>query len=334
VITSFYLETHNMIRDITGYGAGKGPFLTVHDGFRGISTSNGFLPGTDRVGLDTHPYFAFDGTPNIEPIATGTGAAAGGKWPKEACSRWAESMNNSRVDMGVTVAGEWSLGFNDCGLFLRGVNTPAVYGGDCAQWQDASGWDDATKAGLTALAMAQMDTFGDYFFWTWKIGNSTNNRVESPLWSYQLGLQGGWMPADPRQAVGKCAELGVEGTPFDGTFKPWMTGGAGAGTVSDSASFPWPPATINGYQSFTASGTALPSYTATGTVVTMPPPSITASGAQSVSVGNGWFNTQDTASAPTPVSGCSYPPAWAASGLSIPATACGATGISAPTARR
>ena len=35
-----------MIRGITGYGAGNGPFISIHDGFEGTASWAGFLPGS------------------------------------------------------------------------------------------------------------------------------------------------------------------------------------------------------------------------------------------------------------------------------------------------
>jgi len=76
----------------------------------------------------------------------------------------------SRSNFGVTVAGEFSNGFNDCGLFLKGVaGRGTTYGGNCADWQDSSNWSAATKAGLKKYAEASMDALGDWFFWTWKV---------------------------------------------------------------------------------------------------------------------------------------------------------------------
>lgn len=88
-----YLEAHTMIRSITGYGAGHGPFIVIHDGFTGLQSWTGFLPQSDRIALDTHPYFAFDGSPATTPIDTGTGPNAGGTWPQAACQRWAQGTN-------------------------------------------------------------------------------------------------------------------------------------------------------------------------------------------------------------------------------------------------
>jgi len=63
-----------MIRDITGIGEGNGPFITFHDGFTGTPVRNvtsggwlGWMPGMDRVALDTHPYLCFS-TPNNDGI--------------------------------------------------------------------------------------------------------------------------------------------------------------------------------------------------------------------------------------------------------------------------
>ncbi|KAJ6528562.1 glycoside hydrolase superfamily [Mycena capillaripes] len=329
-LTSFYLEAHNMIRSITGTGAGNGPFISIHDGFDGVPSWAGFLPGSDRIILDTHPYFAFDQQPNDSPIATSTDpASAGGIWPHQACNSWGPSLNTSRSAFGVTVAGEFSNGYNDCGLYLIGVNGTTHYGGDCSFWEDSSTWNDTTKAGVLQFALASMDATQDWFFWTWKIGAAADGVVRSPLWSYQLGLEGGWMPKDPRVASGVCASLGVSGPVFDGAFSAWQTGGAGAGTIAASATNAfgqWPPASIANVD---ALATLLPTYTATATIasLTFITPSATGSAATitpTASVGSGWFDASDTASMVTAVAGCTYPDAWSAVSSPVPALCTGA----------
>lgn len=74
----------------------------------------------------------------------------------------------SRTAFGVTIAGEWSNALNDCGLFMRGTTLTATFA-DCTPWTDSSTWSPGTKAGLMRFAMASMDAFGDWFFWTWKV---------------------------------------------------------------------------------------------------------------------------------------------------------------------
>lgn len=87
-----------MIRGITGIGAGNGPVIALHDGFQGIASLADFLPGSDRVAADQHPYLAFNGAANTDPVDTGVGPGAGGGWPEIACDRWASSFNTRFVD--------------------------------------------------------------------------------------------------------------------------------------------------------------------------------------------------------------------------------------------
>jgi glucan 1,3-beta-glucosidase len=155
-----------------------------------------------------------------------------------------------------------------------------------------------------------------------KVGNSAAGKVEAPLWSYKLGLENGWVPTDPRTAAGKCISLGIGLNPFNGVYLPWQTGGAGAGTISPTATsaFPWPPATLS---NIIVNVAQLPMYTPTGTVSTLPPPSITATGVSSM---NGWADKADNTLAPTPISGCNYPNAWDAVATTVPASGC-STGV-------
>jgi hypothetical protein len=176
-----------MIRGITGFGEGRGPFISIHDAFVGVDTWAGFLPGSDRISLDTHPYFAFNGGTNTDPIDSGTGSKAGGTWPSKACGwgsdiktrcvfLWSTAefstellIDNSQTAFGVTLAGEFSNGINDCGLYLNGVGGTATYGGDCSVWQDSSNWSRPVKDGILQFALASMDSLQDWFFWTWKV---------------------------------------------------------------------------------------------------------------------------------------------------------------------
>jgi len=135
------------------------------------------------------------------------------------------------------------------------------------------------------------------------------------------------MPLDPRAANGTCAALGVAGTTFVGPYKAYQTGGAGAGLISAalSAANPWPPPTIAGGG---GAVNLLPSYTATGTIVSLPPPTPTPSPSKEVSVGSGWFDADDTTLAPTPIAGCTYPNAWDAADAAVPQV-CGAAAATA-----
>ena len=254
----------------------------------------------------------------------------------------------SRENFGVTIAGEFSNAINDCGLFVRGVGNGPQFAGDCTVFNNAGNWTDQMKNGFLNFQLASMDALQDWFFWTWKvssptaitlsynadapsslrlhqIGNSSvTGTVQAPLWSYQLGLEGGWIPSDPRKALGTCAALGVDTPQFNGTFKPYQTGGAGAGTIVASSTIEFgtfPPTSLAGVPAGQVS--LIPTYAASRGPLTLPPQSFTAS--VTVSTGDGWFDTQDTASFVTAVSGCEYPDAYKQQGSPVPATACGAT---------
>ena len=125
-----------------------------------------------------------------------------------------------------------------CGQWINAVGAGSRYDGtyagytgpspgSCARWNDYRLWDQATKDNLQHFIMSSADAFQNYFFWTWKIGNSTGPIPEpNPFWHYRLGLREGWIPNDPRKAIGLCAQDGVSGNDFSGTYsEPYMTGG-------------------------------------------------------------------------------------------------------------
>lgn len=187
-----------------------------------------------------------------------------------------------------------------------------------------------------------MDALGDYFFWTWKvcclsfqslpptqsygrkIGNSTAGFVEAPLWSYKLGLENGWIPKDPRTAIGKCQRVGQSLGPFPTTYSAWQTGGGGSGSIAASATEVWPPAAISGDSGMIPVG-QLPLYTTTGTEIRLAGPTSISTASESTVTGG-----------PTEVSGCSYLDGWDAVTVALPAGVCTGTsllarGIATPT---
>ena len=148
----------------------------------------------------------------------------------------------------------------------------------------------------------------NYFFWTWKIGNSSvTGKVESPAWSYQLGLQEGSMPTDPREAAGTCGNS----DPWDGPLEAWQTGGSGAGQIpaSFTSSYAWPPTSISN----AGAATLLPTYTQTGAIPTLPAPTFTKTSGGTVDAGSGWLNTADASGMAVPIPTCSYLDPWVGS---------------------
>jgi len=314
-ITSFYIEMHDMMRNITGLG--KGPFISVHDGFQPLEQWQTFLPGSDRIALDSHPYFAFADPLDSSPLA---------QQVKRPCARWASRFNGTLDVYGFAAAGEWSLAFNDCGLYLNGASSGYRYDGtlstyngprigSCAPWMDSTNWSADVKANLKTFALASMDAMQNYFFWTWKIGASSNSgKVNSPLWSYSLGLEGGWIPTDPRDSTGACGNS----NPRSGPLKPSQTSYVSQ-TIAPSlrASHPFPPVSLADQ----ANAAALPTYTPTGTPHTLAAPTFTAA---TVSAGSGWIGGSGGWDGDyVPIEGCTYPDPWDATGASVPARCTG-----------
>lgn len=148
-----------------------------------------------------------------------------------------------------------------------------------------------------------------------------SGKVETPAWSYQLGLENGWMPKDPREAEGVCGNS----NPWNPPLRSWQTGGAGAGNIpaSVTASLAWPPPTISNAGAISL----LPSYTSTGAIVTLPGPTFTTSqgstATATVDVGNGWENSGDNAGMNVEVPTCSYLDPWIGPTAAPPSPLCG-----------
>ncbi|CAE6534547.1 unnamed protein product [Rhizoctonia solani] len=302
----FYMEAYDIMRNITGIGEGNGPWMSVHDGFDPLDRWTEFMPGGDRIMLDAHPYFCFGDQDTSAPS----------NQIRKPCTSRAQAFNTSMGSFGMTTAGEFSNAFNDCGFFLNGVNLGARYdgtfqfysganagAGSCVKWMDHRRWSTAEKEAIKQFALSSFDAFQNYFFWTWKVGESITwgNIVAAPLWSYKHGLENGFMPTDPREATGACGG----GSPWAGPLPASKTGGVGAGTIPASyqTARAWPPTSLSGI----ANAATLPTYTATGTIQSLSPATFTGG----VNAGSGWANAGDQGGMYVPVAGCSYPSsAW------------------------
>ncbi|KAF8633475.1 hypothetical protein AX15_001435 [Amanita polypyramis BW_CC] len=317
-ITSFYLKAHDMIRNITGFGEGNGPYIAIHDGFEGTQAWAGFLQGSDRIAIDKHDYFAFGG-PQTDPLdVSGPNGVLGGQWTITACNAWGGPTNTSRSTFGVTFVGEFAASPNDCGVFLRGVGNPSQTP-NCAAYNQWQSYSSAMKHGIQNFVMASMDAFGDWFFWTWKISATRSGDIGSPLWSYQLGYRNGWIPSDPRSAAGICESVGYNPTPFDGTFLPWQTGTPSSIPASSTSSYPWPPPSIT---SADVPVSLLPTYTDTATIITLPVPTFTSVPGSVTQSFNGWYDASDTRGGITTVAGCPYPDEYDATFSVTPTAPC------------
>ncbi|CAE6464857.1 unnamed protein product [Rhizoctonia solani] len=160
----FHLEAHNMIRNITGLGEGNGPWISVHDGFDPLERWADFMPGSDRVMIssDSHPYYSFGDQDTSSPTTQ----------TRKPCNSRARLFNESMATFGMTISGEFSNAFNDCGLFLNGVNLGARYdgtfryyngpnagAGSCVKWMDQRLWSAAEKEAIKQFALSSFDAY-------------------------------------------------------------------------------------------------------------------------------------------------------------------------------
>ncbi|KAF6764163.1 exo-beta-1,3-glucanase [Ephemerocybe angulata] len=290
-IQSFYGAAHEAIRKVTGTGKGNGLYIAMHEGFLGLEKWQGALPGADRVILDQHPYLAFEGNMKATPESS----------VKRVCD-WGSGTSKSSSIFGITIAGEFSTAINGCGLNLNGVGSGEAEG--CDFWDNWAAWDQTTIGGLQQVSLASMDALQNWFYWTWKIGESSELKTSScPMWHYKLGLEKGWIPKDPRGSKGVCDSAAAPYQPFDGQYPASATGG-GPGKIVPTPVFP--PATLSpGLEA-----AALPTYTATGTL--------------KIDAGSGWSNPDDNELAYVPVAGCSYPNAYSAVSVAVPPACTGA----------
>jgi glucan 1,3-beta-glucosidase len=67
------------------------------------------------------------------------------------------------------MSGEFAASPNDCGFWLHGVGVVST-NPRCPVWDDWASYSDVMKAGIKNFVLASMDAFGDWFFWTWKVG--------------------------------------------------------------------------------------------------------------------------------------------------------------------
>jgi len=315
-IENFNAQAYRIIRNLGGTGAGNGPFISISEGFLGLSQWAGFLAGADRLAIDAHPYLIFgdlvDGPPSV--------------FPPLPC-QWGGDFGTSMSAFGMTIAGEWSNAINDCGLYLNGVGQGTRYEGtldggaamgSCDTWNNYQSWNQSTKDALKSLGMSTMDSLQNWFFWTWTIGESSaTGQVEAPFWSYKLGLQEGWIVSDPRQAQGHCVSLGQTGNSFTGNLTGAEVGAVPGATPTTLDTYAWPPNAIAGTPL-----AQLAQYTTAGPVPTLPVPTFSGPAAsETASLGDGWTDPADTTLMAIPVAGCTYPDGWAALNAVAPACA-------------
>ncbi|CAK7232410.1 hypothetical protein SCUCBS95973_008251 [Sporothrix curviconia] len=193
--------TASAIKIVSGNGvAGT---IIFSEALRGLPAWQGELQGYgNSLVIDVHEYVIFD--PNMI-VFDHT------KKVSFVCSTFEGQVSasmNTATGFGPTMVGEWSQADTDCAQWVNGVGSGARWTGNfsgettpyCPTGnsqcscnmadQPVSSYSSDYKTFLLTFAEAQMSAYEagwGWFYWTWKTESA-------PLWSYQAGLYGGFMP--------------------------------------------------------------------------------------------------------------------------------------------
>jgi hypothetical protein len=69
----------------------------------------------------------------------------------------------------VTVSGEFSGSYTECGLFLSGATDNTTVEGDCVPFIEWQNWNQTFKDGIRVFTEAEMDALTNWWYWTWKV---------------------------------------------------------------------------------------------------------------------------------------------------------------------
>jgi len=199
----YWYDSYGNVRFPYGDSTESNTVLLIHDAFQGVQYWNGFMPAPNwqGVAVDTHIYQVFSdaevarsNSAHISNACANAGTLAGSQL-------WA-------------IVGEWTPAMTDCATYLNGRGIGSRYDGSydgetrvgsCAsKTGDGSAFSSSYKQFLRQMYEAQTSAFesggAGWIMWTWKTEQAAD-------WSYQAGLNGGWIPQDPtnRQYPNICS---------------------------------------------------------------------------------------------------------------------------------
>ncbi|KAL6302376.1 glycoside hydrolase [Sparassis latifolia] len=191
-ISGYWQDGYQVVRQ----AAGSGPQVMIEDAFLGIQTWENFMkyPNASGVIMDEHQYQIF----NDDQLALSLSEHL-----SSSCQTLSQYASFAKSNM-YTVMGEWSNAVTDCAEWLNGRGVGARWDGSIAEGQQVygscDGWtgsmstfSDEYKAFLRQYWESQVligESVQGWVYWTWKAENADE-------WSYQKGLEGGWIPQDP-----------------------------------------------------------------------------------------------------------------------------------------
>jgi len=191
-LRQFWQDGYSAVRA----AAGANIKVMIGDGFEGVDAWTDFLtqPSAEGVLMDYHEYQIFS-VPELQRSFSDHISFA--------CSSMADLTNFATKNIW-TVVGEWSTAVTDCALWLNGRGVGARWDGtwftsnvplgSCDGWTgSSSNFTNDYKTFLRQYWEVQTmmgENVQGWIFWAWKAENADD-------WSYQKGLEGGWIPQDP-----------------------------------------------------------------------------------------------------------------------------------------
>ncbi|KAI0635955.1 glycoside hydrolase [Trametes polyzona] len=192
IIADYWQDAYNVVRQ----AAGPSLKVMIGDAFLGVGHWDGFMTGSSAQGvlMDYHEYQVF----NYNQLAFSEDEHI-----SSSCDVLQTLQAYASQNL-YTVSGEWSNAITDCAKWLNGRGVGARWDGTWQPGQqtfgscdgytgDMSSFSDDYKKFLRKYWESQVaigEAVQGWIFWTWKAENADD-------WSYQRGLEGGWIPQDP-----------------------------------------------------------------------------------------------------------------------------------------
>ncbi|KAF5366224.1 hypothetical protein D9758_005708 [Tetrapyrgos nigripes] len=188
----YYYDSYGAIRYPYGTPKEGNVVAIYHDAFQPTSYWRDFMPSPQwqGVAMDTHIYQIFS---NSEVERTEE------QHLQVACSRGPD-LSSFHLPL---IVGEWTPAMTDCAVYLNGRGVGSRYNGtypdspgvgSCQGLTGkASTFSPSYKTFLRKSWEAQTITFekgAGWIQWTWKAESADD-------WSYQAGLENGWIPRNP-----------------------------------------------------------------------------------------------------------------------------------------
>ncbi|PBK75640.1 glycoside hydrolase [Armillaria solidipes] len=192
VIRQFFQDGYDAVREV----APSSMKIMIGDAFLTVDAWTNFLTAPNGTGvmMDYHEYQIFSDDELSRSLDEHVSFA---------CTHIPDLTSFAHSNLW-TVLGEWSNAPTDCAQWLNGrgvgarwdgtIAANSQYFGSCNGWTgSSSNFSDEYKTFLRKYWEVQVEVgeaVQGWVFWTWKAENADE-------WSYQKGLEGGWIPSDP-----------------------------------------------------------------------------------------------------------------------------------------